>query len=57
MKAAGLIDIDTLVDSTAILIKSKRPSNPAMVELIASRLRGVISTWLATRTLRYSAGS
>lgn len=43
MKAAGLAAIDTVVDSTAILIKSKRPSNPALVELIAARIGGVIT--------------
>ncbi|KAK3330225.1 hypothetical protein B0H66DRAFT_51220 [Apodospora peruviana] len=43
MKAAGLKAIDTVVDSSAILIKSKAPSNPAMVDLIASRIGGVIT--------------
>jgi len=43
MKAAGLKAIDTVVSSTAILVKSKNPSNPAMVDLIASRIRGVIT--------------
>lgn len=43
MKAAGLIDIDTVVSSTAVLIKSKNPTNPALVDLIASRILGVIS--------------
>ncbi|THV51325.1 hypothetical protein BGAL_0115g00270 [Botrytis galanthina] len=43
MKAAGLKAIDTVVSSTAILVKSKRPSNPALVDLIASRIRGVIT--------------
>ncbi|KAK4168719.1 putative ATP phosphoribosyltransferase [Cladorrhinum sp. PSN259] len=43
MKAAGLKAIDTVVDTTAILIKSKAPSNPAMVELIAARIGGVIT--------------
>ncbi|KAF7559576.1 hypothetical protein G7046_g4567 [Stylonectria norvegica] len=43
MRAAGLKAIDTVVDSTAVLIKSKSPSNPEMVELIASRIRGVIT--------------
>jgi len=43
MKAAGLKAIDTVVDSTAILIKSKRPSNAKLVELIASRIKGVIT--------------
>jgi ATP phosphoribosyltransferase len=44
MKAAGLKAIDTVVSSTAVLIKSKNPTNPALVDLIASRIRGVIST-------------
>jgi len=43
MKAAGLKAIDTVVDSTAVLIKSKNPSNPALVNLIASRILGVIT--------------
>lgn len=43
MKAAGLMAIDTVVESSAILIRSKSPSNPEMVELIASRIRGVIT--------------
>jgi ATP phosphoribosyltransferase len=43
MKAAGLKAIDTVVSSSAVLIKSKNPSNPELVELIASRIRGVIS--------------
>ncbi|KAK0730507.1 hypothetical protein B0H67DRAFT_474093 [Lasiosphaeris hirsuta] len=43
MKAAGLAAIDTVVESSAILIKSKSPSNPAMVDLIAARIGGVIT--------------
>jgi ATP phosphoribosyltransferase len=43
MKAAGLKAIDTVLETTAILIKSRRPSNPELVELIASRIRGVIT--------------
>jgi ATP phosphoribosyltransferase len=43
MKAAGLKPIDTVVESSSILIKSKAPSNPELVELIASRIRGVIT--------------
>lgn len=43
MKAAGLKAIDTVVSSTAILVKSKNPSNSALVDLIASRIRGVIA--------------
>ena len=42
MKAAGLKAIDTVVESTAILIKSKRPSNPTLVDLITERIKGVI---------------
>lgn len=42
MKAAGLKAIATVLESSAILIKSKHPSNPELVSLIASRIRGVI---------------
>jgi ATP phosphoribosyltransferase len=43
MKAAGLKPIDTVVETSAILIKSRAPSNPELVDLIASRIRGVIT--------------
>ncbi|KAI9779769.1 MAG: ATP phosphoribosyltransferase (ATP-PRTase) (ATP-PRT) [Candelina submexicana] len=43
MKAAGLIAIDTVVESTAILIKSKSPTRPELVNLIAERIKGVIT--------------
>ncbi|KAH8675685.1 ATP phosphoribosyltransferase [Xylariales sp. PMI_506] len=43
MKAAGLKPIDTVVETSAILIKSRSPSNPELVDLIASRIRGVIA--------------
>ncbi|RFU72169.1 atp phosphoribosyltransferase [Trichoderma arundinaceum] len=43
MRAAGLKAIDTVVESVAVLIKSRSPSNPDMVDLIASRIRGVIT--------------
>ncbi|KAF2474624.1 ATP phosphoribosyltransferase [Lindgomyces ingoldianus] len=43
MRAAGLKAISTVIDSSAILIKSKHPSDPRLVELIASRIRGVIT--------------
>ncbi|KAI9683317.1 MAG: ATP phosphoribosyltransferase (ATP-PRTase) (ATP-PRT) [Trizodia sp. TS-e1964] len=43
MKAAGLHAIATVLETTAILVKSKRPSNPELVEIIASRLKGVIT--------------
>lgn len=43
MRAAGLKAIDTVVDSTAVLIKSRKPSNLKTVDLIAARIRGVIT--------------
>jgi len=43
MRAAGLKAVATVVESTAILIKSKNPLNPELVSLIASRIPGVIS--------------
>ena len=45
MKAAGLKAIDTVVSSTAVLIKGKRVSNPQLADLIASRIKGVISAY------------
>ena len=43
MKAAGLKPIDTVLTSTAVLIKSKQPSNPKLLDLIASRIRGFVT--------------
>jgi ATP phosphoribosyltransferase len=43
MKAAGLKAIATVVESTAVLIKSKKPSNEKLVDLIAARIKGVIT--------------
>jgi ATP phosphoribosyltransferase len=43
MRAAGLKAIDTVVESSAVLVKSRSPSNADMVDLIASRIRGVIT--------------
>lgn len=43
MRAAGLKAIDTVVQSTAVLVKSRSPSNAELVDLIASRIRGVIT--------------
>lgn len=43
MKAAGLKPIDTVVKSSAILIKSRSPGNPDLVDLIAARIRGAIT--------------
>ncbi|KAI1828104.1 HisG-domain-containing protein [Xylaria intraflava] len=43
MKAAGLKPIDTVTETSAILVKSRSPSNPELVDLIARRIRGVIT--------------
>lgn len=43
MRAAGLKPIDTVLSTSAVLIKSKHPSNPELVDLITSRIRGVIT--------------
>lgn len=43
MRAAGLKAISTVVESTAVLIKSRHPCNSQLVDLIHSRIRGVIS--------------
>ena len=43
MKTAGLVAIDTVLESTAVLIKSRRPSNQELVDLIAARINGFIS--------------
>lgn len=42
MRAAGLCAIDTVVESTAVLIKSKSTTNQKLVDLITARIRGVI---------------
>lgn len=42
MKAAGLKAIDTVIESTAVLIKGKRTSNEKLVQLITARIKGVI---------------
>ncbi|KAJ5804512.1 uncharacterized protein N7518_000815 [Penicillium psychrosexuale] len=42
MKAAGLKAIDTVVSSTAVLVKSRK-SNSEMLTILSSRLRGVIT--------------
>lgn len=43
MRAAGLKAIATVVESTAVLIRSKRPSDPKLVDIIAKRIQGVIT--------------
>lgn len=45
MKAAGLKPIGTVMDTQAVLIKSKTPTNPSLVDIIVSRIRGVISAF------------
>ncbi|RJE27316.1 ATP phosphoribosyltransferase [Aspergillus sclerotialis] len=42
MKAAGLKAIDTILESTAVLVKSRNTKN-SLVDLITSRIRGVIT--------------
>lgn len=42
MRAAGLKAIDTVVESTSVLVKSKDSTNP-LLNLIYSRISGVIS--------------
>ncbi|PYI27538.1 HisG-domain-containing protein [Aspergillus indologenus CBS 114.80] len=42
MKAAGLKAIDTVVETLSVLVKSRKTQNP-LVDLIASRIRGVIT--------------
>lgn len=44
MRAAGLCAIDTVIESSAILIKSKTTSNQKLVNLITARIRGVIQS-------------
>lgn len=44
MRAAGLKAIDTVVESTSVLIKSKDSTNP-LLDLIYSRINGVISEY------------
>jgi len=48
MKAAGLKAIGTVMDTQAVLIKSKTPTNPNLVDIIVSRIRGVISMGLCS---------
>ncbi len=48
MRAAGLKAISTVLESTAVLIKNKNPSNQQLIDLITSRIRGVISMFFET---------
>jgi ATP phosphoribosyltransferase len=42
MKVAGLKAIDTVVESSAVLIQSRHPTNKDLVKLIKSRIKGYI---------------
>ena len=43
MKVAGLHAISTLLETQAILIRNKNPSDPSLVNKITSRIKGVIA--------------
>ena len=43
MRAAGLTAIDTVLESTAVMIRSKKVSNEKLVNLIGARIQGVIT--------------
>ncbi|KAG0200915.1 ATP phosphoribosyltransferase (ATP-PRTase) (ATP-PRT) [Mortierella sp. GBA30] len=43
MQAAGLHDIETILSSQAVLIASKKPKHPELVQTIAGRIKGVIA--------------
>src|SRR5947209_15378649 len=43
MNAAGLEPISTILDTQAVLIKNDHPTNPSLVNLITSRIKGVIA--------------
>lgn len=45
MKAAGLMAIDTVLDTTAVLVESRKSTN-SLVDLINSRIQGVIGASL-----------
>ncbi|KAK0902378.1 ATP phosphoribosyltransferase (ATP-PRTase) (ATP-PRT) [Friedmanniomyces endolithicus] len=43
MRVAGLKPIATVLESSAVLIRSKHPSDPKWVDLLTDRMRGVIT--------------
>jgi len=43
MRAAGLKAIATVMETSAVLIQSKHPSDPKLVTLLVNRIRGVIT--------------
>ena len=48
MKAAGLKDIDTVLETTAVLIRSNKVSDEDLVQRITKRIKGVISMLIQT---------
>jgi ATP phosphoribosyltransferase len=44
MRSAGLKAIATVETTSAYLIKSKHPSDPALADIITNRIRGVIAS-------------
>jgi ATP phosphoribosyltransferase len=40
MRVAGLKPIDTVIESSAVLIQSKNPSDPKLIEKIKGRIKG-----------------
>ncbi|KAK9361418.1 hypothetical protein V1504DRAFT_451484 [Lipomyces starkeyi] len=43
MRAAGLKAIETIFETSAVLIASQHPTHPDLLEIIASRIKGVIA--------------
>ncbi|AOA66468.1 ATP phosphoribosyltransferase [Komagataella phaffii CBS 7435] len=43
MKAAGLIDIETVLSTSAYLISSKHPQHPELMDTIKERIEGVLT--------------
>jgi len=43
MRAAGLVPINTVLETSAVLISSKRPAHAPLIKTITSRIQGVIT--------------
>ncbi|QIX00246.1 hypothetical protein AMS68_005763 [Peltaster fructicola] len=43
MRAAGLVAIATIMETTAIMIQSRHATNTKLIEIISARIRGVIT--------------
>ncbi len=50
MKVAGLKAISTVVESSAVLIQSKHPTNAQLVRTVSSRIKG----WLGMISDKYN---